>query len=48
MEPLPDAYTLLVEAVARSNRLVIYEAETEKLADAVGSKAGVEKEEEGA
>ena len=34
--PPPDAYALLVEAVAKSNRLVIDDAEIEKMADTVG------------
>ena len=31
----PDAYALLVEAVAKSNRLVIDDAEIEKMADTI-------------
>ena len=42
--PPPDAYALLVEAVAKSNRLVIDDAEIEKMAGEV--EAGNEEEEE--
>ena len=37
--PPPDAYTLLVEAVAKSNRLVIDDTEVEKMAGEVEASA---------
>lgn len=42
--PPPDAYALLVEAVAKSNRLVIDDSEIEKMAGEV--EAGAKEEEE--
>ena len=42
--PAPDAYALLVEAVAKSNRLVIDDTEIEKMAGEVETSAKEEEE----
>ena len=44
--PPPDDYALLVEAVAKSNRLTIDDTEVEKTADIVGVETSGREEEE--